>query len=225
MFSSLGLFSSFFLGCLHAVEPGHGKTAIVGYLIGQRGSILPAIALGLGNSLAHGVTIFFLALGVNSGAAFLGLRDSDHSIKFLEFISGVSIIALSLYLLFREMVLRNANECCETPKVGLSDLARVDSLWKQMRFSFFMGITGGLVPCGTAFATYLANVSDGHFERGILSVLLFSLGVFLSVTLSTWLVLRSTHVMNFFKIQGLERRLHWVRFIIMFGTGLYLLVH
>lgn len=102
MFNHIGLYSAFVLGVFHALEPGHGKTAIIGYLIGQRGSFLPALALGFANAVTHGAIIFGVAILVQSGAAVFDVEDSETSLRFLSQFAGAFIIALSVWLFYRE---------------------------------------------------------------------------------------------------------------------------
>ena len=45
--------SSFGLGALHALEPGHGKTVVGAYLIGSKGRIGDAVLLGLVVTRTH----------------------------------------------------------------------------------------------------------------------------------------------------------------------------
>jgi ABC-type nickel/cobalt efflux system permease component RcnA len=88
-----------------------------------------------------------------------------------------------------------------------------------------MGVSGGLVPCGSAVAMYLANISSGQFERGVYSVLFFSTGLFVSVSLSTWLIVRSMSWVKVVKKPGFEKKLLWIRSGIMFITGVVLIIH
>lgn len=39
--------TAFFLGALHALEPGHGKSAIAAYAVGYRSSLRHVLVLGL----------------------------------------------------------------------------------------------------------------------------------------------------------------------------------
>ena len=48
---TLGL--AFGLGALHALEPGHGKTAMLVYLSGERRSILHPIIMGLSSATSQ----------------------------------------------------------------------------------------------------------------------------------------------------------------------------
>jgi sulfite exporter TauE/SafE len=163
-----------------------------------------------------------LALAINSGVSYFGLLNSDDAVALFTRFSGMTIMLLSLWFVVRERRSLARQECCEPTIVGLSDLQAIDSLWKQVRFSFLMGVGGGLVPCGTALSMYLASVAQGEFERGILSILIFSAGILVSVTLTTWILLHSLRVVKFLQKPGLEKKLLWLRFAIMFGTGFVL---
>jgi nickel/cobalt exporter len=223
MTNNVGLYSAFLLGMFHALEPGHGKTAIIGYLIGQRGSWLPALSLGLANALTHGTLIFIVALLVLSGMTVIDLNNSEEGLHYFSKFAGVVIIALACWVIYKE--LKGEEECCEETKVSLKELSQVNSTWKQVKFSFVMGISGGLVPCGSAVAMYLANITDGEYMRGIYSIMLFSLGLLISVTLTTWLIVRSMSWVKVVKKPGFEKKLLWIRFGIMFITGLVLIIH
>lgn len=219
-----GLYSAFLLGLIHALEPGHGKTAIIGYLIGQRGSWLPALSLGVANALTHGIVIFLVAVLIQSGMTAFDLDNSEESLHFLSIFAGVFIILLGAWIFYRES---KGDDCCDevSGNVSMKELSETNSTWKQVRFSFLMGMSGGLVPCGSAVAMYMANISSGQFERGIYSVIIFSLGLLLSVTLSTWLIVKSMSYIKIVKRPGFEKKLLLIRFLIMLITGLVLIFH
>jgi ABC-type nickel/cobalt efflux system permease component RcnA len=48
-------------GAVHALTPGHGKTLVAAYLIGERGTALHAIVLGLITTLAHTGAVLLVA--------------------------------------------------------------------------------------------------------------------------------------------------------------------
>lgn len=52
-----------------------------------------------------------------------------------------------------------------------------------LRFAGLMGITGGIIPCPSALAALLSAATIGHFAYGIWTVILFSIGI--ALTLST----------------------------------------
>lgn len=48
--------TAFFLGALHALEPGHGKSAIAAYAVGYRSSLRHILVLGLTTAFAHTIS-------------------------------------------------------------------------------------------------------------------------------------------------------------------------
>ena len=60
---TLGL--AFTLGALHALEPGHGKTAMLLYLAGERRSLLHPLVMGLSSALSHSVSLIGIAAMVH----------------------------------------------------------------------------------------------------------------------------------------------------------------
>lgn len=52
------------LGAAHALTPGHGKTLVAAYLVGQRGTVWHALVLGLVTTLTHTGIVLLIALGL-----------------------------------------------------------------------------------------------------------------------------------------------------------------
>lgn len=93
----LAVLLSIALGCGHAVAPGHGKTVIAAYLVGQRGTKRQAIWLGATVTATH--TAGVLALG-----ALLTLTSVAAPERFVpatEVASGVLLGAVGVFLLRR----------------------------------------------------------------------------------------------------------------------------
>ncbi len=51
-------------GAAHALTPGHGKTLVAAYLVGERGTIWHAVVLGLVTTLTHTGAVLALAAGL-----------------------------------------------------------------------------------------------------------------------------------------------------------------
>src|ERR1700737_631170 len=75
---ALYLFSSFWLGAVHAATPGHGKTASAAYLVGTRGRPADALALGIFVTLAHTSGIVGFALIAALGSTMLSQRAESY---------------------------------------------------------------------------------------------------------------------------------------------------
>src|SRR5215213_8837167 len=93
----ISLLSALLWGALHAFTPGHGKTIVAAYLIGDRGTARHAAFLGLTVTLTHTLGVF--ALG---GVAIYLARYIVPEVLFpwLGVVSGVLVIMIGLSLLF-----------------------------------------------------------------------------------------------------------------------------
>ncbi len=108
---SLGL--SFFLGALHALEPGHGKTAMFVYLLDGKRSSWHPIVMGLSTAFSHSVSLFAIAFGVHI-AHHLIAGDHHHEEQVssvLQWISALLVVAVGGFLLVQAIRGRKV-KCC-----------------------------------------------------------------------------------------------------------------
>lgn len=80
------------LGALHALEPGHSKTMMAGFIVAVRGTPAQAVLLGVSAAIGHTIVVWGLAL--------LGLTLGDRLIlekaePWLVLVSGLMIVALA----------------------------------------------------------------------------------------------------------------------------------
>ena len=88
--------SSFGLGALHALEPGHGKTVVGAYLIGSRGRVSDAVALGLIVTLTHSGSVILLGV-LSTLAAAIFVPETVQ--KVLEVVSGFLVVGVGAWML------------------------------------------------------------------------------------------------------------------------------
>ena len=91
-----GLLIAFVFGSLHALSPGHGKTMVAAYLVGSRGTVKHAIALGVIVTVTHTLGVF--ALG------FITLFASKYVVPeklypILSVVSGLAVFGVGVWLL------------------------------------------------------------------------------------------------------------------------------
>jgi ABC-type nickel/cobalt efflux system permease component RcnA len=93
----ISLLAALLWGAVHAFTPGHGKTVVAAYLIGDRGTARHAAFLGLTVTLTHTLGVF--ALG---GVAIYLARYVLPEVLFpwLGVVSGVLVVMIGLSLLF-----------------------------------------------------------------------------------------------------------------------------
>ena len=85
-------------GAVHALTPGHGKTLVAAYLVGERGTVWHALILGLMTTLTHTGAVFVLAF------VFLISPDTADLIYYVQgLIGGLFIAGLGLWLLIRRL--------------------------------------------------------------------------------------------------------------------------
>ncbi len=89
---------SFWFGALHALEPGHGKTMVAAYLVGERGTPKHAILLGGMVTFTHTVSVFVLGLLTMFLSQYIM---PDVISKWLGVISGLTIMWIGGLLLYR----------------------------------------------------------------------------------------------------------------------------
>lgn len=92
---------SFVLGGFHALAPGHGKTVMAAYLVGQRGARRQALILGATVAFTHTGGVMALALvATNSSIA------PERFYPVLGTISGLLVVGIGLVLLRRALQFR-----------------------------------------------------------------------------------------------------------------------
>jgi ABC-type nickel/cobalt efflux system permease component RcnA len=84
------------LGAIHAFAPGHGKTVMAAYLVGERGTVRDGLLIGLTVAATH--TVGVLALG---GALTASQELAPEAVyPYLTLASGVCFVALGATLLW-----------------------------------------------------------------------------------------------------------------------------
>jgi nickel/cobalt transporter (NicO) family protein len=87
------------LGAVHAFAPGHGKTVMAAYLVGERGTVRDGLLIGLTVAATH--TAGVLALG---GALTASQEFAPEAVyPYLTLASGVSFVVLGGTLLVRAL--------------------------------------------------------------------------------------------------------------------------
>ncbi len=87
--ASIGI--ALFWGMAHALSPGHGKTIVAAFLVGQRGKARHAAALGGIVTLTHTIGVFALG-GVTLALSELIVPDTLY--PWLNLASGVLVVAI-----------------------------------------------------------------------------------------------------------------------------------
>jgi ABC-type nickel/cobalt efflux system permease component RcnA len=87
------------LGAAHALTPGHGKTLVAAYLVGERGTVWHAILLGVATTLTHTGVVLVLAAALR----FAPPAALDPIQGGLGLVGGLAIVAVGFWLLLRRL--------------------------------------------------------------------------------------------------------------------------
>jgi ABC-type nickel/cobalt efflux system permease component RcnA len=204
---ALSLLTAVVLGALHALEPGHGKAIMAGYLVGTKGRSRDAAALGLTITATHTAGVFALGLVTLTATGFI---TPERLYPFLNAISGLLVLGIGAALLLRAMraairsrtaphdhdlsghshhhhhggaaLSHDRTPHSHDPAPHSNDPApHPHDPAPQGRFSRLgiigVGISGGLIPCPSALVVLLAAVSLHRVVLGLALIVAFSAGL------------------------------------------------
>jgi ABC-type nickel/cobalt efflux system permease component RcnA len=169
--ASLG--AAFFWGMAHALSPGHGKTIVAAYLVGQRGTPWHAAALGLIVTVTHTIGVF--ALGLIT-LALSQLIVPEQLYPWLNLVSGLLVVAIGA------AVFRSRYRHQRAHSHGHHHHHHHEHGAPGRRSLVAVGISGGLLPCPSALVVLLAAISLHRVAFGMLLIVAFSAGLALSIT-------------------------------------------
>jgi ABC-type nickel/cobalt efflux system permease component RcnA len=163
--ASLG--AAMFWGAAHALSPGHGKTIVTAYLVGQRGTPRHAALLGLIVTATHTVGVFALGLVTLALSQFVV---PDRLYPWLNLVSGLLVVGIGASVLRARLRKRrhHHHHHHDQPTSFRSLLA--------------VGVSGGLLPCPSALVVLLAAISLHRVAFGLVLIVAFSAGLALSIT-------------------------------------------
>lgn len=203
---TLGL--SFVLGAVHALEPGHGKTAMFVYLLGGRRSLWHPVVMGLTTAISHSVSLFAIAFAVHLTHHFVtGDHHHEEQVSsILQWVSALLVVAVGGFLLVQSLRGKKdicchhhhhgeEHQCCTSgaPLVQLggceshaSDLCLEHQPVRKSnggyRMTALLGLAVGLLPCPSALAAYFTGLSTGSPATAYLIIMLFAAGIACSLS-------------------------------------------
>jgi ABC-type nickel/cobalt efflux system permease component RcnA len=193
------LLLAFLHGAVHSASPGHGKTMVAAYLIGEQGTPRHAIILGLIVTLTHTSTAFAVALLLK----FVLPATAAPAVQSVLGIGGGILVAfIGLWLFMTRLAGRSdhvhfgshshAHSHSHSHSHSHGDghgHAHSHGLTPEQfgRVSparlVLLGISGGVIPCWGAILWVLYCVTAGRYGLALWAVLAFSLGLALVLIL------------------------------------------
>ena len=198
MAESFTFASIFFLGCFHALEPGHGKTFLLAYTIGQKLDLKKIIILTLSLLFSHLLTLSVFAIFFNILLAEIAdkvLHNLSHWFAPLIIILfGMFVIGRAIYKSKHQH-----NKYCGHDHGKFTN--------SKIKNPLTVGILTGLMPCASSLAVVVLTGTNPN----ILSIIYF-MGVYvLGIAMILFLIVTTfSFAKNIFlaRIQSIETKIN-----------------
>ncbi|HEY3414695.1 MAG TPA: hypothetical protein VGM51_16780 [Armatimonadota bacterium] len=195
----MSLLIAFCLGGIHALQPGHGKTLVAAYLVGQRGTARHAILLGITVTLSHTFGVFLLGAVALYGSQFVLPEVLQ---PWLGVASGVLVALIGggmLLARLREIGRERAHSAAHshhgehtqhhhhdhavTHSHGVGG-EHTHSVPNSITVGSLLalGISGGIVPCPDALIVLLGAIAIHQTLYGMALIVAFSAGLAVTLT-------------------------------------------
>jgi ABC-type nickel/cobalt efflux system permease component RcnA len=184
------------LGAIHAAVPGHGKTVMAAYLVGERGTLRDGLLIGLTVAATHTVGVLLLGLFLAASEAFA----PESLYPWLTAASGVAFAALGVSILVRAVRRRrlgpralldghhhhgafdgahghdhgHGDDHTHDAELGQSHEPKAALSRREL---VTLGIAGGLVPTPSAIVVLLGASAIGRAWFGVLLVISYGVGM------------------------------------------------
>jgi ABC-type nickel/cobalt efflux system permease component RcnA len=207
-FALLSVLASVAFGVVHALAPGHGKTVMAAYLVGQRGTRRQALQLGSIVTFTHTASVLALGALLTLGT----LAAPERVVPLTEVLSGLLLAGLGVYLLVPALRrVRSGRQhqrghghdhghdhahahahALEHSHGGVTHVhAELPEGRLGWRTLAGMGVAGGLVPSPSALVVLLGATALGRAWFGVLLVLCYGIGMAITLTAAGLLLLRA----------------------------------
>ena len=168
--------AALFWGAAHALSPGHGKTIITAYLVGQRGTPRHAALLGLIVTITHTIGVFALGLVTLALSQFIV---PDRLYPWLNLVSGALVVGIGASVLRARLRQRHLHAHGHHHH---HEHRHDSGTGPSARSLVAVGVSGGLLPCPSALVVLLAAISLHRVAFGLVLIVAFSAGLALTIT-------------------------------------------
>jgi ABC-type nickel/cobalt efflux system permease component RcnA len=191
-------------GALHALTPGHGKTLVAAYLVGERGTVAHALLLGLVTTLTHTGVVLAIAIGLRIYFPYGGMSEAARrDLQMALGLGGGLIVAgLGAWLLLRRLSGQadhfhlgphghdhyhghghaghsHDHDDADHYRDSHGHVHRLPETAQPVSWwgLVLLGVSGGIVPCWDAILMLLVAVSTNLVALALPMLLAFSAGL------------------------------------------------
>lgn len=186
------LLSSFTLGLIHAVEPGHGKGIMVSIAFNKNLRYFSIFLFSFFTFLTHSIFTALLSLFL---MYFSEAKTVYLIINNLRIPIFLSMLSIGLFYVYKGVRYKKSHACCGN---------NFDEIRKKLNHPkelLLLAVTLGLNPCPSSIFTFLNGLVGGSIWFAVLNVCIFSLGVAISIFILLIIVKTISHKLKFIEKQ------------------------
>lgn len=175
------LLFSLLYGIIHAMGPGHGKSLVAAYFLGNNRSVTKAFSVSALIGVVHTFSAFLLTFTIYYIIdTYIGKHFGDIE-SITTKVSAVIIILIALYLLYQRLAKRftstHEHSCeCGACQSNSSDIGVI--------------LSAGIIPCPGTVTIFIFTLSLGVYMVGFLSAIFMSIGMSLVIFVAAYLSLK-----------------------------------
>lgn len=162
-------------GAGHSLMPGHGKTMVAAYLVGERGTPWHAVLLGVVTTLTHTSAAIIVAIVIRYTTA---KADTVNSV--LLFAGGLTMAGIGIWLFLQRLAGRSDHvhlfDMGHAHSHGGEPVAAPAEKMGAVRL-ILLGVAGGIIPCWGAIVWVIGCIATSQFWLALPVVLAFSVGL------------------------------------------------
>ena len=168
MGDSLTITSIFLLGCLHALEPGHGKTFLLAYTIGGKLDFQKITLLTLSLLISHFLVLSVIAIIFN---LILTEVTSSFLHEFSHWIAPGIIISFGTYIVWKSIY--------KMRHIHSDDCGHDHGKFQDTKIEnpITVGLLTGMLPCASSLAVVMMTGMTPSMISIIRFILIYVLGI------------------------------------------------
>ena len=168
MSDSLTITSIFLLGCLHALEPGHGKTFLLAYTIGGKLDFQKISLLTLSLLISHFLVLSIIAIIFN---LILTEVASSFLHEFSHWIAPGIIISFGTYIVWKSIY--------KMRHIHSDDCGHDHGKFQDTKIEnpITVGLLTGMLPCASSLAVVMMTGMTPSMISIIRFILIYVLGI------------------------------------------------
>ena len=168
MGESLTITSIFLLGCLHALEPGHGKTFLLAYTIGGKLDFQKITLLTLSLLISHFLVLSIIAIIFN---LILTEVTSSFLHEFSHWIAPGIIISFGTYIVWKSIY--------KMRHIHSDDCGHDHGKFQDTKIEnpITVGLLTGMLPCASSLAVVMMTGMTPSMISIIRFILIYVLGI------------------------------------------------